>query len=89
MAKKKSNSNGTSTNPQKSEPMFVVCVTNRGYAASLERHKIYRVLKDADAEEEGDLRVIDESGEDFLYPSKWFIPVDVPTKLKTSLLRTN
>jgi hypothetical protein len=66
--------------------MFVVCVNNRGYAASLERHKIYRVLPDDDAED-GDLRIVDESGEDYLYPSKWFIPVEVPTKLKTSLLR--
>lgn len=48
---------------------FAVCVDNRGYPASLELHKIYRVLPDEDAQAEGDIRVIDESGEDYLYLS--------------------
>jgi len=48
-------------------PRFAVCVRNEGYEASLERNKIYVVLADADAEGEGDVRVIDESGEDYLY----------------------
>ena len=63
----------------------VVCVCNAGYEASLERHKIYRVLPDADAARHGDLRVIDESGEDYLYPAKWFVPIEVPAKVKASL----
>ena len=46
---------------------FAVCIDNSGYPASLERHKIYRVLIDRDAAQEGDLRVVDESGEDYLY----------------------
>ena len=68
-----------------SERKFVVCIHNEGYQASLELHKIYRVLPDADAEKEGDLRVVDESGEDYLYPSDWFVPIAVPEKVQTSL----
>ena len=50
---------------------FAVCVNNSEYPASLEIHKIYRVIPDKDAEREGDLRIIDESGEDYLYPSRY------------------
>lgn len=59
----------------KPTPQFAVCISNSEYAASLERHKIYRVLPDEDAEQEGDLRVIDESGEDYLYPADYFMIV--------------
>ena len=45
-------------------PRFVVCIENTGYPASLELHKIYRVLVDADAARDGDVRIVDESGED-------------------------
>ena len=48
---------------------FAVCVQNDGYEASLERNKIYVILPDKDAEEDGDLRVVDESGEDYLFSS--------------------
>lgn len=65
---------------------FVVCIRNVEYPASLELHKIYRVLHDDDAAREGDIRVIDESGEDYLYPAEWFVPVEVPKKVKTSVL---
>ena len=89
--KKKSSASGTSTKRRKrqAESRFVVSVTNRDYPASLELHKIYRVLADKDAESEGDLRIVDESGEDYLYPSKWFVPVEVPQAVKTSLLRAS
>jgi hypothetical protein len=50
------------------QPQFAVCVNNTEYPASLERHKIYRVLPDEEAARDGDIRVIDESGEDYLYP---------------------
>ncbi len=61
------------------EPKFVVCLQNDGYTASLERHKIYRVLPDEGEEPEGYyIRVVDESGEDYLFPKKWFAPVDLP-----------
>jgi hypothetical protein len=57
---------------------FVVCINNQDYPASLELNKIYRAIPDADAEQDGDLRVIDESGEDYLYPAEWFVPVTLP-----------
>jgi len=66
---------------------FVVCINNVDYPASLEIHKIYRVILDEDADREGDIRVIDESGEDYLYPSSYFIPIQVPKIVEKSLLR--
>jgi len=59
-------------------PEFVVCINNEDYPASLELHKIYRVLIDEDVATEGDIRIIDESGEDYLYPSSYFVPIQVP-----------
>ncbi len=67
-------------------PRFVVCIKNAGYPASLELHKIYRVLADADAARDGDVRVVDESGEDYLYPATWFAAVELPRRVKNSLL---
>ena len=68
-------------------PEFVVCINNSDYPASLELHKIYRVLVDKDSTEEGDIRIIDESGEDYLYPSSYFVPIQVPQTVEKSLLR--
>jgi hypothetical protein len=64
-----------------------VCIENSAYPASLERHKIYRVLRDDDSAKDGDLRIVDESGEDYLYPAEWFAAVDLPRRVRTSLLR--
>ena len=72
---------------KRSSPKFVVCVNNADYPASLELHKIYRVLPDEGAAEDGDIRVIDESGEDYLYPAEWFVPIEVPQAVEKSLLR--
>ena len=66
---------------------FAVCVHNADYPASLELHKIYRVLPDDDAATEGDLRVVDESGEDYLYPAEYFVFVELPRSVEKSLLR--
>jgi hypothetical protein len=66
---------------------FAVCVNNKDYPASLELHKIYRVLPDKDAAADGDLRVIDESGEDYLYPADRFVPIAVPAAVQKSLLK--
>lgn len=65
---------------------FVVCIENRGYAASLERRKIYIALRDADAGNKGLLRVIDESGDDYLYPKNFFRPIELPQTLKKAIL---
>ena len=67
---------------------FAVCLENEGFGASLERHKIYRVLADEEAAREGMIRVLDESGDDYLYPSAWFEPIQVPGAVARSLLRT-
>ncbi|HYA21073.1 MAG TPA: hypothetical protein VEG25_10575 [Burkholderiales bacterium] len=65
---------------------FAVCVDNRGYPASLELHKIYRVVPDEDAAIEGDIRVIDESGEDYLYSADRFVEIEPPQRVRRSLL---
>jgi len=69
------------------ETRFAVCVNNAEYPASLELHKIYRVLPDEDAEADGDMRVIDESGEDYLYPADFFVLIELPKAVEKSLLR--
>lgn len=69
-----------------SPAQFVVCIKNTGYPASLELHKIYRVIPDEDAVEDGDIRVVDESGEDYLYPASYFAVIKVPTAVEKSLL---
>ena len=66
---------------------FAVCVNNDDYPASLELHKIYRVLPDEDAAVDGDVRVIDESGEDYLYPADYFVFVELPRAVEKSVLR--
>ena len=71
------------------ERSFVVCVRNEGYEASLELHKIYRVLPDPDEENDGDIRVVDESCEDYLYPAGWFVPIEVPDAVQASLLEAS
>jgi hypothetical protein len=55
------------------EPLFVRCVRNEGYPAGLELRKMYRVLADEQASNLHQLRVIDESGEDYLYPEEYFV----------------
>ncbi len=57
---------------------FALCVKSDGYEASLEPRKIYRVLRDEAAAAESLVRVVDESGEDYLYPSDFFVPIAVP-----------
>lgn len=57
---------------------FAICVDNRGYEVSLEMRKLYEVVADPDAEKHGQIRVIDESGEDYLYPASAFDRVSLP-----------
>ena len=66
---------------------FVVCVRNTGYPASLELRKIYQALPDPEAEGHGLIRVIDESGENYLYPGKFFVCLDLPQPLQNALRR--
>ncbi len=67
---------------------FVVCIDDSEYPVSLELHKIYRVLTDEDAARDGDLRVVDESGEGYLYPAEYFLPIRLPTETESSLRKS-
>ena len=64
---------------------FMICVNNRGYEASLEARKLYEVLTDKTAEKHHQIRVIDESGEDYLYPDNFFAPVRLSNITKEKL----
>lgn len=78
LARKSTRSSGSSSNAKKSEARFVLCVRNKDYAASLELRKVYRLLADAQGAKHGQVRVIDESGEDYLYPEEYFVPIKLP-----------
>ena len=65
-----------------SKKMFVVCIKNEGYAASLELRKIYEVISDEQAADHQMIRVVDESGEDYLFPTDFFIPIDLPKPIE-------
>jgi len=71
-----------------SSSQFAICVSNSEYPVSLELHKIYRVLADEDAAEDGDIRIIDESGEDYLYPTEYFIVIEVPRHAGQALVKS-
>jgi len=62
---------------QKAVIRFVLCIRNDG-CDDLELRKVYQVIADPDASEEGYIRIIDESGEDYLYPTDYFVPVELP-----------
>ena len=64
---------------------YVVCVDNADYPVSLELHKIYRTARDQDALGDGDIRIIDESGEDYLFPSRMFVAISPPERVRSSL----
>ncbi len=66
-------------------PEYAVCIDNSDFPASLELHKIYRVLPDKDAASDGDIRIIDESGEDYLYSADRFVLITVPAAVRKSM----
>jgi len=68
---------------------YVVCIGNKGNEASLERNKLYIVLPDRQADADGLLRVIDEDGEDYLYPAERFVAVEVPKAVQASLRKAS
>jgi hypothetical protein len=65
---------------------LVVCIDNEGYRASLERRKIYLALRDPAAEKHGLIRVVDESGDDYLYPKAFFRAIALPQAVKKAVL---
>jgi hypothetical protein len=66
---------------------LVICVDNSGYEVSLERRKIYVSIPDAKAERLGQVRVIDESGSDYLYPKNAFVDAALPQSIRRAVLR--
>jgi hypothetical protein len=65
---------------------LVVCINNEGYPASIEKRKIYVALRDPAAEKHDLLRVIDESGDDYLYPKAFFRSIALPQSVKKAVL---
>ncbi len=68
---------------------YAVCIKNKGNEASLERNKLYILVRDRQAESDGLVRVIDEDGEGYLYPADWFVAVEVPKAVQVSLRRAS
>ena len=69
------------------ELQFVACVKNKDYPASLELRKLYQVVADETAAKLHQIRVIDESGEDYLYPEEYFVPVQIPQSAEKAVRR--
>jgi hypothetical protein len=65
---------------------MVICILNTGYEVSLERRKVYEVLRDPAAAKHGQLRVVDESGEDYLYPESHFAEIVLPQSIRKAVL---
>ena len=72
----------------RSQVRFAVCIKNKGYEASLEIGKLYRMIPDQQAARRGYLRIVDESGEDYGYSADRFFSIDVPKPLEKVLLKT-
>ena len=68
---------------------FVVCVDNHGYEVSLDMRNLYEIVADADAEKHGQIRVIDESGEDYLYPVTAFDRINLPDNIIQRVFRAH
>lgn len=80
-----SRSSATSTRRNGRGAYYVLCVKNDGYPSSLDVRKVYRALPDRDAEKHGQVRVIDESGEDYLFSRRYFVRLPLPAAAKRAL----
>jgi hypothetical protein len=70
----------------RSRKQLVVCVKNEGYAASIEKRKLYVTLRDPATEKRGLLRIVDEAGEDYLYPKLFFRSIALPQSVRKAIL---
>ena len=66
---------------------FVICIKNDDYPASLETRKLYQVVPDSDAEKLEQIRIVDESGDDYLYPQEYFISVNLPNAAEQAIIK--
>ena len=64
---------------------FAICIRNDGYEGTLELRKLYEVVEDPAAARRDHVRIVDESGEDYLYPNAWFVPVELPESVEEQL----
>ena len=87
-AEKKSKSNGSS-NKKSPRTQYVVCVKNADFPASLELRKLYPVLPDPSAARQGLRRIVDESGEDYLYPEAYFVEIKLPAAIERVVRRAS
>ena len=88
-ARKNSRSNGSSSKAvarRHAQARFAICVQNKDYEAPLQVRRIYRVIPDERAASHQYLRVMDESGEDYLYPESYFVAIDFPKAVRKALL---
>ena len=67
-------------------PQFALCINNKGYEDDLKVRMVYRVLPDESAAFSDYLRIVDETGEDYLYPAPLFVPIEVPQEAEATLL---
>jgi hypothetical protein len=72
--------------PKNNEKLIAICVDNTDYEMSLQRRKVYQVVPDADAEKDDYVRVIDETGEDYLFPASRFVFLNVPRRIEEAVL---
>ncbi len=86
MAKEEKKSKSKNIWSKKMKKKFLLCVNNQGYEASLELRKLYENIPDKDAERHGQVRIIDESEEDYLYPASYFAPIRLLTETKNRIL---
>ncbi len=70
------------------KPKFAICIKNADYPASLQLWKVYRVLPEEKGARHDMIRVIDESGEDYLFSANYFVPVELPKAVESALLET-
>ena len=68
---------------------YVICINNKDYPASLELRKVYEVMEDQEAQAQGLIRIIDESGEDYLYPQGHFMQIDLPQAVRNVISKAS
>ena len=73
---------------QETRPRFAICINNDGYVDDLKVRTVYQILPDDSAARSNYIRVIDETGEDYLYPAEYFVPIEVPPEVEKRLLVT-
>lgn len=74
---------------KKPPPQFLLCVRNDDYPASLEVRKVYRAIPDPGAAARHYVRIIDESGDDYLFPESYFVPIELPQAAAKAILRAS